>query len=89
MKQRNRHRREGRFLTPNGILRATDGVLYIYLFTYLSSANSKNCKLMCLNNPDPQYGAGKCQLENKCKQKKLLICQMCENSVSYSYLVYM
>lgn len=42
---------EGRFLRLKGILRATDGVLYIYLFSYLSSANSRNCKLTSLNNP--------------------------------------
>ncbi len=85
--QINSQRREGRFLMRKSILRATDGVLYIRLFNYLSSANSKNCKLTSLNNPAPRYGAGK-ENKHKCKEKELWRCHTCENSVSYSCTEY-
>lgn len=75
-----------RFLTQRGILRATDGVLYIHLFSYLSSANSKNCKLTSLNNPAPRYGAGK---ENKVQRERVVtVPHACESSVSCSCTVY-
>lgn len=79
-------RREGRFLTEEGILRATDVVLYIYLFSYLSSANSNNCKLTSLNNPARRCGAGRG--EQTRGQRERVSTYVCENSVCYSCVIY-